>query len=211
MQAARYGTILIETFSDDAAGIARTYRQMQYETNVGGAATVARGMLRLDGNHAEGDQRLFATAQSLLGVPAFPRQFQIKVALGGESLSPGLWHVGVSVGNVRLLFHPGLDGGQFRVEQVDTHQVIMANSQMPFTPKAGVLNEMTIDVEQRDNGSVRFDAVLTDGAKTGRQFRSSVTATAKVVGTLGRIGLERSGQAGGAALFGPLTIRHTGK
>ena len=131
--------------------------------------------------------------------------------MGGESLAPGLWHVGVSVGNLRLLFHPGLEGGQFRVERVDNHTVIVANTPLPFTPAAGVLHEMTIDVAQGDDGSVRFDVVIVDGAKSGRQFRHSVTASAQDVGTPARIGLERSGQAGGAALFGPFSIRQAEK
>ena len=45
-----------------------------------------------------------------------------------------------------------------------------------------------------------------DGAKTGKQYRGSVTVAAKDVGTLGRIGLERSGRTGGAALFGSFSI-----
>jgi hypothetical protein len=208
LQATRYGTILLELFADEAAGIAKTYRQLQYETNVGGAATVTHGVLRLDGNRPDGDQRLCATAQKLLGVPVFPRRFQIKVALGGESQASGLWHAGVSVGNARLLFHPGLNGGQFRVERVDNHQVIMANMPMSFTPATDVLHEMTIDVAQNDDGSVRFEVLVADGAKSGKQFRCSVTASGKDVGAMGRIGLERSGQPGGAALFAALSIRH---
>ena len=195
--AGRYGTILLETFAEETAGIARTYHQLQYESNVGGTATVAHGILRLDGNHAEGDQRLYATAQGLLGVPAFPQRFQIKVALGGESQDPGAWHVGVSAGNIRLLFHPGLSGGQFRVERVDNHSVLLANTQMPFTPAADVLHEMTIDVTQGSDGSVRFDVRLTDGAGSGRQFGCSVTARSEDVGLLGRIGLDAAAARAG--------------
>ncbi len=131
--------------------------------------------------------------------------------MGGESLAVSLWHVGVSVGNVRLLFHPGLEGGMFRVERVDNHQVILANAQMPFTPAAGMLHEMTINVAQGSDGSVRFAVRLADGSGSGRQFRCNVTARSEDVGLLGRIGLERSGQQGGAALFGALSIRHAGE
>lgn len=210
LQAIRYGTILLERFSDEVAEIGRTYHQLQYETNVGGKAVVVHGMLRLDGNHAEGDQRLCATSQRLLGVQTFPQRFQIKANLGGESLDAGAWHVGISAGNIRLLFHPGTEGGQFRAERLDNHQLLMENRLMLFTPAADILHEMIIDVAQGGDGSVRFDAVVVDGAKTGKRFQCSLTVGAKDIGSLGRIGLERSGRTGGAALFGSFSIRNAG-
>ena len=165
--AARYGTIVLETFSAEAAEIGRTYHQLQYETDVGGKAAVTRGVLRLDGSHADGDQRSYATAQRLLGVPAFPRRFRIKATVGGEPLDAGAWHVGVSAGNVRLLFHPGTAGGQFRVERIDDRRVVTQNADMRFTPAAGILHEMTIDVTQNENGSVRFTRRSWMGPRPG--------------------------------------------
>jgi hypothetical protein len=208
LQFAGYGTILLETFAADMAEIGRTYHHMHYQTDVGGKASVAGGMLRLDGNHAEGDQRLYATAETLLGAKAFPRRFRIKAKLGGEAQDAGAWHVGVSVGNIRLLFHPGFSGGQFRAERVDNHDVVKEAVQMPFTPAAGILHEMIIDVAVRDNGSVRFDVLLADGAGVGRRFQSSATVRLQDIGPVERIGLERSGRMGGAGLFGPFSIQN---
>jgi hypothetical protein len=160
----------------------------------------------LDGNHNEGDQRLFVTAEKLLGQPTFPARFQVKAALGGEAEGAGAWHVGVALGNVRVLFHPGLSGGAFRAERVDNHQSLAGNN-MTFTPAGGVLHEMTIDVEQGKN-TIRLDVVIVDGAKSGQRFTQSLVLQTNATGDLRRIGLERSGRTGGAALFGPFSI-HT--
>jgi hypothetical protein len=210
LQTSWYGTILLEQFREEVADIGGTYHQLQYETDVGGKAAVIHGRLRLDGNHAEGDQRLYATAQRVLGARVFPRRFKVKATLGGESAGAGAWHVGVSVGNIRLLFHPGTQGGQFRAERVDNHLYLMGNAIMPFTPAAGTLCEMTIDVTQGSDGAVQFAVVVTSGTNSGETFKTSLDVSAQDAGPLERVGLERSGRTGGAALFGSLNIQNAG-
>jgi HEAT repeat protein len=210
LQVSRFGTILYETFHEDAADIGHAYRQLQYESDVEGKASVRAGKLRLDGNHREGDQRLCAKAQRLIGAETFPRRFKVKATLGGEGINSGGWHVGVSVGNIRFLFHPAASGGMFRAERVDDHRYVMSSTMMPFTQAPDVLHEMTIDVTKNDDGSVRLDVAVLDGSKTTKRYASSVTVAAPDIGPLRRVALERSGREGGAALFGSFIIENAG-
>jgi len=205
-QVARYGTIVSELFADHAADARQGYHQFDYESSAEGGAFVSGGMLRLEGDGAEGDQRLYLTAEKLLGRPAFPGRFQIETHMGGEERGSGGWHVGVSVGNIRLLFHPAYAGGGFRAECVSDHKPLLENQTMPFTPAADVLHEVTIDVQCLESGDVRLDICIADGALSGKRFTHTVTAKREDIGALQRIGLERSGRAGGAALFGSLVV-----
>ena len=202
----RYGIILSESFAESAGTIHKTYHQLQYECSVAAKASVSQGVLRLYGNHDEGDQRLYATSASLLGLPAFPSAVRVKTTLGGEAAGEGTWHVGVSVGNVRVLFHPGMNDGAFRVERVDNHQFLTQNESMPFTPGSGLLHRMTIDVQRRPSGDVQLRVTIVDGGQSGRRFTRNLSLAQSDVGELGRIGLERSGRTGGAALFGSFAI-----
>ena len=81
---------------------------------------------------------------------------------------------------------------------------------MPFTPASDILHEMMIKVTQGDDGSVRFEVTVVDGAKSGKVYQCNMTIAAKDVGPLERIGLDRSGRTGGAALFGSFSIQQAG-
>lgn len=203
----RYGLLFAEAFDQEAKAITDAYGAWRYFTNVRGKATVSAGRLRLDGQHPEGDQRLILTAQKLLGTPTFPRTFQVKALLGGEADSPGGWHIGVTVGKVRLLFHPEVHQGAFRVERVTDNFYLHQNENMPFTPAANTLHEMTINVQQNADQSVRLEVVVADGKKQGRDYRKTVTIPAKDIGPLSEVSLDRSGRTGGAGLFGAMRIQ----
>jgi len=205
-QTTRYGLIVSESFSEDMADARKGYRQFDYENSVAGGISVRGGMLRLAGDHPEGDQRLFVTAKKLLGLPAFPGRFRIRTEMGGEAAGSGTYHVGVSVGNIRLLFHPAYSGGAFRAERVSDHKYLFENQSMPFTPAAGVLHEMSVEVQCLEGGDVRLDITIADNAKQGKPFTYTCTAKREDIGPLDRIGLERSGRTGGAALFGSLVV-----
>lgn len=198
-----FGIIFAESFDEDASEIEQAYHRLACEkTDAAASASVAGGVLRLHGDRPECDQRLCITAVGALGEPVFPPTFRVKAAVGGDGDMPGAWHVGVSVGNVRVLFHPGMRDGAFRIERVDNHAVIVPNQQM-FTPRGGTLHDMTIDVQRREDGVVRLSVRVADRANT---FTRACTIEAADIGPVRRIGLERSGRNGGAALFGSFEI-----
>lgn len=203
----RYGLLFAATFATESQAIGDGYGPFRYATDVNGKAAVVKGVLRLEGDHPEGDQRLTIAAEKALGKATFPKAFQVKAAMGGEAAMSGAWHVGVSVGGVRVLFHADHPGGAFRVERTADKHYLLTNTDMGFTPAGGVLHDVTIDVAENPDGTVRLDVRIAEPGKPGREFRKAVTVAANDVGPVSRVGLERSGRTGGAALFGSLTIR----
>jgi HEAT repeat protein len=196
-----------ETFNREDTNITDRYKQMRFETNGKGRGSVARDRLVLTSEEG-GDKFLSLSISSrvLLGQRVFPKKFQVQARLGGEETAAGLWHVGVSLGDVRVLFHPGLSGGAFRVESTRTREWLAGNDTMPFTPKANVLHDLTIDVDTVGD-VVTLKVLLEEGGNTGKQFRRTIEMKTDVIGPMQRISLDRSGQPGGAGLFGSLVIK----
>lgn len=196
----------VEGFTAPAADATRGYRSFGYETTVPGCkAEVKKGRLVLWGDHGDADQRLFLTARKAIGKARWPAAVDVSVKVGGTALDNVAWHVGVSVGRVKVLFHPGLADGCLRAELTDTHEHLFENEDMGFTPVAGAMHRMTIRVRQRDRG-YRFDVTVTEG-RGGDKYHKVFDATIEQVGRYDRIGLERSGRHGGNALFESLSIR----
>ena len=171
-------------------------------------ASVSGGILRMAGNHPnDGDQRLLLDAERVTGREVFPDAFQIEARLGGNPGGEGAYHVGVSVGNVRVLFHPGYPSGGFRIERVDNHRPLIGNTAMGFDPPAGKLLRLHLDVQRCPSGDVEIQAVLSNGGPT---FRKSVVLAAGEIGKLDHIGLDRSGRTGGDGLFDDFVL-HLGE
>jgi hypothetical protein len=182
------------------------YDRFAYEaTRAGWKAEVSGGRLRLLGDHEEGDQRLFITAQKALGKLKWPDALEVTARLGGTAKDNVAWHVGVSISAVKVLFHPNYPGGAFRAETVDTHEEFFANEDMGFTPAAEVIHQLTIKVKRTER-VCRFEVEL-EAAKGGGIYRKTFEVSNKQVGSFDRIGLERSGRNGGDALFESLSIR----
>ncbi len=167
-------------------------------------------MLRFDGDHDEGDQRLLITAQQLVGKPEFTESFEVTTMIGGEARGSGTYHAGVSIGNLRVLFHPGYRGGGFRIERVDNRKYMIGNQSMPFTPAPGVLHKMHISVHPQQDKTVLLKTTFTNAANPQQQYAMSFVAPAADIGPLDRVAVERSGRVGGAALFGLLEVDFAG-
>jgi hypothetical protein len=190
---------LRETFT---AGVGR----FEYETTAARALRVEKGVAAIGGEQAECDQRLVITSKRMTGRDEFPDRCEVHVRLEAEDNNNFGWHLGVSIGRVKVLLHPGLDGGAFRAETVDDHEYLFGNEDMGFTPMPGVAHTMTIGVKRRGKGAT-LDVTLVDGSDTKRKFHRVIDVSPEHLGALDRIGLERSGRAGGAALFDEVTIR----
>jgi hypothetical protein len=199
--------VFVERFAEPAGDATRGYRSFDYETTVRGCkADVSGGRLRLHGDHQQaGDQRLFITAQRATGKASWPDSLEVTARLGGTARD----NVGVSVGRVKILFHPNFEGGAFRAETADTHEEFFGNQDVGFTPAAGVAHLMTVRVRRTERG-YRFDVTLED-AKGGGRHRKSFEVSDRQMGRFDRVGLERSGRRGGDALFESLTIRPGGR
>lgn len=193
------GSLLLENFDQDADSLSGGYRRCRFEAGKGLTGRVAGGILRLAGNHPDdGDQRLLLDAERVTGRDTFPDTFQIEARLGGDPGGEGAYHVGVSVGNVRVLFHPGFTTGAFRIERVDDHKPILMNTPMGFDPPAGKLLRMHLEVKRRAGGDVEIQTLISNGDEA---FRKTAVLAAEDIGKLDHIGLDRSGRTGGDGLF----------
>jgi hypothetical protein len=197
--------MFLEFFDTPQEGLSKGYGRMKFEATAGLNGRVINRELRMIGNKHddEGDQRLVLSAKDATGNAEFPNQFRIEVRLGGREGGEGQYHVGVSVGNVRALYHPGYDGGAFRFEEVQTHKEITKNQDMGFDPPAGALQRMTVSIERQKNGAVKMDVLIVSGEK---KFRSSQMIDGKVIGNLDQISLDRSGRSGGDGVFDDLLV-----
>ena len=196
---------LEEAFTRAADSVTDGYGRFRYEADNGGPAKIADGVLRIDGGNPEGDQRLFITSQRLTGRDRWPDRLEVRARLGGTAGNNFGWHMGVSVGKVKVLFHPGLAGGAFRAETTDEHDYLFGNEAMSFEPVVGVMHQLQIRVTRKGDGA-QFEATVTGGGG-GKPHQKTFTVTAEQLGDYNRIGLERSGRTGGDALFDSITIR----
>jgi hypothetical protein len=196
----------VEKFTRTSKDATAGYGKFSYEATARGyKADVSGGRLRLTGDHEEGDQRLVVPAMKAAGKKQWPDELEVSAKLGGTAADSGAWHVGLSVGSVKVLFHPDYPEGAFRAETVDGHVEIFGNQDMGFTPASGVMHKVTVKV-RRMGPNYRFEVEVVNGKGKGT-YRKSFTATAKQMGKFDRVGLERSGRRGGDALFESLSIK----
>jgi hypothetical protein len=196
--------LFVEFFKKDAASVADGYHRLKFKTGVEVNGSVKDGMARLSGKHnSDGDQQLLLHAKDLTGNEEFPDSFRVESKIGGGGLSSGSYHVGISVGNVRALFHPGYINGGFRIEQVSNNVAILGNTDMTFTPPADKLLLMSMDIKRLPNKDIEISVKITHEKQT---FRTSQIVKADAIGKLDRIGLDRSGRGGGDAIFDDLIV-----
>ncbi|MCR9119273.1 MAG: hypothetical protein NXI22_20265 [bacterium] len=200
------GLVLAELFDTPAESFTDSYRAFSFEGPKDTFGVVNGGSLELHSRGVDVDQRLAVTPSVLTGEPLMPPAFTVHTKMGGSADGSGVYHVGVSIGKVKVLFHPGYTGGGFRVEHVDTHQSILPNTSMGFNPGDRQVYDTTIQVRDRGGDSIEFRVKIRDHGKGGRTFERVSEVSRAVCGPIDRIGLERSGRAGGPAIFSELQI-----
>jgi hypothetical protein len=195
----------VECFDKPAASLLRGYGIMKFA-----------GMGKLDGSveegkvvfvnkapRVEGDHRLSLYAKDVAGKPQFSGRLRLSVKVSGNEGGEGLHHVGISVGNVRVLYHPGYGEGAFRFQRVDNALPITQNQNMGFTPEVGEWQHVSLEVEARADGTATMNVTVRQQKQV---FQSSRVLTADQVVKLNRISLERSGNPGGSAYFDDLIV-----
>lgn len=198
--------MFVEFFRQPADSLKKGYRRMRWLGKGDLDGRVAEETLRFTGKRriVEGDQRLCVTAQEATGEKLFPDRFRIDVKIGGTEGGEGTYHVGVAVGKVRALFHPSLDNGAFRFEQVDTNIQLTSNADLGFTPEADTLVDMSIDVQRLAKGQVKLTVAVSSADQV---YRTSQVFEESAIGKLDQISLDRSGREGGDGLFRNLVMQ----
>lgn len=202
------GTPLVfaELFRDKAEELG-DYRAFRLDASPGLKGSVSDGVLKLSGRGPiEGDQRLILSAKGACGKELFPDRFRIEVTLGGTRGGESAYHIGVSVGKVRMLFHPGYATGGFRFEQIETHKSLTQNTRMGFTPATGSLATMGIEVSRLPDGDVELQVTVLPQGKGAGKFTTRTKVSAAEIGKLDSVSLDRSGRVGGDAIFDNLVI-----
>lgn len=180
---------------------------LEYQGPADASVAALNGQLFINtSTTAECDVRMFVPAKSLVGEPFMPDSFRVHTKMGGSSDGSGGYHVGLSIGNVKVLFHPGYTGGAFRVEHVKTHDYLITNSSMGFNPLGDQTYETTVLVRKQSADTTLFEVQIRDHGKGGAVFKKEFTLPTSATGPIDRVGLERSGRTGGPAIFDELRI-----
>lgn len=199
--------MLYEWFGDKCDKLDDGYRKFQYESDSGRGAKVTAGILVMAGAQGnEGDQRLVMAAGEWPKKKRFGDAFRVSAKMGGKAGGEGGWHLGIAIGQVRALYHPGFKGGGFRFEQIDNPRYLTMNKDMGFTPVADSMQWMEVRVQRLNDGRVELVATVDEGPTGDGRFEQSLTVDAKVIGDLSRVSLDRSGRVGGDAMFDDFTL-----
>ena len=130
--------------------------------------------------------------------------------MGADSFDGvGAWHLGISIGNVKALYHPGMAGGSFRFERVSDNRNLSRMESMGFLPKAGEMQWMSVRVSHLSDERVRLKVVVEEGEEGKGRFEKEIIVSKADIGNLNEGGLDRSGRTGGAALFRDFEVKLT--
>ena len=202
-RAGKTGGRFFEWFGTDAKTLDGGYRKFEFQDQVDRGGRVERGFLILPGDKViDGDQRLILKSQAWPEAEEFGGSFEVSVSLGADSnQGSGAWHIGLSIGNIKILFHPELAGGAFRFERASDRHFLCVNEDMGFTPKGGEMQWMSVKVSRLIDGRVQLVAIVGEGRKREEHFERKIIVSKDDIGNLSEISLLRSGRIGAAARF----------
>lgn len=202
VKSANTGGMFFEWFGKGDEELRENYRQFRFENSSKRPGKVEGTRLIFAGKAGQdGDQRLVLKSKTWPGEIEFGDRFRVSVILGGEDISSGAWHMGITIGRIRTLFHPGMQGGSFRFERIDNRKHLSGTKGVGFEPLGDSRQRMSIDVTKMLDGDVRLDVLLEKLGEGGRTFQSSITVDAEDIGDLSEVSLDRSGRSGGKAYF----------
>jgi len=177
--------VYTETFPSDVnpfPGVDLNYSEWTFTTNGNVSGSVSGGQFRIASGLTGSSGLALVTSSGTIGQSTFGNTIIVDADLGGANVFAGNWNVGLRVGNLNLIFHPGYSGGAFRVNG------ITGNADIGYTPIG--LQHMTVLVEASGVANKRVNVNLTDGVNS---FATNFFFSNATVGTLNQVGLERNG------------------
>lgn len=202
------GGTFYEWFGEDTDELVDHYHLLEFKSSVDRNGLIAQNQLSFFGTKVgDGDQRMILSSKAWPGRNDFGDHFTVTTRLGGEPKSAGSWHLGVSIGNVRVLYHPGYRGGGFRFETVDENLPLgTMTANMGFDPPGSPLERMIIEVRRLPGEKVALTVAVISGGENPVTFKQSAVVPQKQIGPLDHIGLDRSGRNGGMAFFADFSV-----
>ncbi|MGC6567983.1 MAG: hypothetical protein ACON38_20515 [Akkermansiaceae bacterium] len=203
------GGRFFEWFGTDVAKIDGEYRQFVFKDQVNRGGKVQDGALVLPGGKlVDGDQRLVLKSEDWPGAETFGAEFEVSAKLGADSSQGiGAWHLGISIGNVKVLYHPGLSGGSFRFERLSDNRYLSGMTSMGFDPKPEVMQWMSVKVSHLADERVLLKVVVEEGGDGNGRFEIEKIVSKEDIGDLSEVSLVRSGRTGSSALFQDFEIK----
>lgn len=178
-----------------------------YEYNGDPAATYATaggGVLQLNAAFGSGAFALLSAqqiaGQSTFDVSVNPLAVSASVAGSGEA---GSYSVGLVVGNIITVFHPGWPGGANRIQSPLAQTIFLNNTDMGFLPEQGVNNFHTITMTLSEDAS-HTSYVLQYAVDT---FQNQLSILKTAVGDLNRVGFNQG--SSGVGYYTNLSVSQT--
>lgn len=189
-------TTHLEDFGTDrAVVVGDEFRGWRLDSKDPEKPVVDANELRFPSPRNENDVRMLLPFEDVL--PAEATEWRLEVDVRSDGNNPVAWHPGVSLGEVKILFHPGYGTGAFRIETRAGHRAIVSNQNMGYTPRTGVFHRVVVDVHETEKGRTATITV-TDLGRPADTFSYDYELPDN---RIPHVGLERSGRSGGVATF----------
>ena len=132
--------LLLETFDTDTPeaviAYASPHRPAFRAECRGAAGTIASLVVRDQQLHLSDVRIAMDMFYTLAPVSIFTHPFAIEGDVGGAESEAGSYNVGLRVGNLAFIFHPGYSGGAFRIISAADNTTIFNAERASFTPSA---------------------------------------------------------------------------
>jgi len=171
--------VFSETFDTSVVngkfGFENTYAPLDFRAPDGGDIAVFGGAAHLTGPAGDTVQEI------VLG--DYSGSLRVSADIGGATAFPGVFNVGLRIGENNIVFHPGTVTGLLRVEGPGGF-----GNQNLFPVASSVRHNLAVEV---DAATGVFTITLTDGTNSNNVFSTTFT---NPDWTAGEIALRRSGQ-----------------
>lgn len=167
---------------------------------------IENGQLVIPGNRqGDADQRMILHASTWPAAKELPKQISVSCLVGSTGERAGTYHLGITIGKIKTLIHPGYRGGGFRFEQIGTHMKFTENINMGYTPAPNKLHCIKVTAQHMKNSKVQLKAVVS--SPNNKPFETSIELDQEDTGEFNQISLDRSGRSGGNVYFDDFRVQ----
>jgi hypothetical protein len=195
-----------EWFGTESADCTKGYRQLVYEGPKNVKPFIQNSQLVIPGKRpGNADQRMILHCNTWPATKELPKHISVSCLVGSTGEGASTHHLGITIGKVKTLIHPGYRGGGFRFEQIGTQRKFTKNINMGYTPAPKQLHRIKVTAQRMKNGKVYLKAVVSSTNK--KPFETSIELDQEDVGEFNQISLDRSGRSGGNVYFDDFRVQ----